>query len=95
MKTCKPVNLKTSSPVLAPYTPQAIEVTARDGTPVLVQVRKRRVRVAAVLNMWRIDEEWWRKPISRLYFLLELENGGRITVFQDLVGGLWYKQHWA
>ncbi len=95
VKTCNPVNLKTAPPSLRPYVPDLIEVTTRDGVPAAVRVRMRRLRVASVLNVWRIDEEWWRRPISRLYFLLELENSARITLFQDLIGGQWYRQHWA
>ena len=44
--------------------------------------------------MWRIDDEWWRKPISRLYYLLEFTTGSRFTVFQDLITGRWYRQNW-
>jgi hypothetical protein len=76
-----------------PYQPEPMEVIARDGTPVMVQVRKRRLRVKEIANTWRVDEEWWRRLISRLYFLLELESGVRLTVFQDLVSGGWYKQN--
>ncbi len=69
-----------------------MEVIAREGKPVVIHFKKRRLRVKEVVNVWRIDEEWWRRLISRLYFLLELESGMRITVFQDLEGGEWYKQ---
>ncbi len=79
----------------SPYEPEKIEVIEKDGRPLSVWVRKRRVQVKEVLNMWRIDEEWWRKPISRLYFLMELENNSRVTLFKDLVGGVWYRQNWV
>ena len=78
-----------------PYDPEALEVIVRDGKPVMVRVKKRHLRVSEVVNTWRIDEEWWRKPISRLYFLLDLENGKRLTVFQDLEHGGWYRQNWV
>jgi hypothetical protein len=51
--------------------------------------------VKEVLNIWRIDEEWWRKPISRLYYLVEFTSGSRFTVFQDLITGQWYRQNWV
>jgi hypothetical protein len=84
-----------SEAVASPYNPEKIEIAAQEGRPFVVRLKKRPVLVKDVVNMWRIDEEWWRKPISRLYFSLELENGAMITVFRDLLGGCWYKQHWA
>ncbi len=77
-----------------PYDPEALEVIERDGKPVTVRVKKQRLKVSGIVNTWRIDEEWWRKPISRLYFLLALENGMRLTVFLDLKKGGWYRQNW-
>lgn len=78
-----------------PYTPEPIEVTVRDGKPVMVRIKRRRLPVIEVVNVWRIDEEWWRKAISRLYFLLEVEGGMRITLFHDLESRGWYRQNWA
>jgi hypothetical protein len=80
---------------LVPYAPEPIQVAVRDGKPLAIVLRKRSGRVREIINMWRIDEEWWRKPISRLYFLVELENGARITLFQDMIGGQWYRQNWT
>ena len=50
------------------------------------------LRVAAVRETWRIDDEWWRRPISRLYHSVVLENGKSVTLYQDLVDGGWYVQ---
>jgi hypothetical protein len=61
--------------------------------PAIVQVGKRRLRVREVLNTWRIDEEWWRAPITRLYFFVELENWSRVALFVE--DGKWYRQNWA
>jgi len=80
---------------VSPYDPERIEIAAQAGRPFVVRLKKRPVLVKDVVNMWRIDEEWWRKPISRLYFSLELENDARITVFHDLLAGAWYRQNWA
>ena len=76
-----------------PYHPEPISVVARDGLPVMAQVRKRNLRVREIMNTWRIEEEWWRVPISRLYFFLELENGTRLTLFVE--NGNWYRQNWV
>jgi hypothetical protein len=81
--------------VASPYAPEKIEVAAQEGSPFVVRFKKRPVLVKDIVNTWRIDEEWWRKPISRLYFSLELENGARLTVFRDLMEGAWYRQNWA
>src|SRR6266550_991223 len=48
--------------------------------------------VEAVLETWRIDDEWWRQLISRRYFAVILEGGGRVVVFENLVSGEWFIQ---
>jgi hypothetical protein len=50
-------------------------------------------RVARVQESWRIDDEWWREqPISRLYFMLLLENDLLLTIYHDLMTDVWYEQ---
>jgi hypothetical protein len=51
-----------------------------------------RTAVDMVIDSWRIDDEWWRNPISRRYLDVVLEGGGHIVVFQDLVTGNWFLQ---
>ena len=48
--------------------------------------------IEAVLEMWRIDDEWWRQTISRLYFETILEGGKRVVLFHDLITGNWFLQ---
>jgi hypothetical protein len=49
--------------------------------------------VEAVLESWRLDDEWWREqPLSRLYLRLLLKDGRTVTVYQNLVTGRWAKQ---
>ena len=75
--------------------PREIEVATHDsGEPAVVIRNGRRGRVAAVLNSWRIDDEWWREQISRRYFRVELKDGPVLIVFQDLVSGRWYQQRY-
>ncbi len=50
------------------------------------------VVVETILESWRIDDEWWRQPISRLYFAVVLEGGGRVVLFEDLVTHEWFMQ---
>jgi hypothetical protein len=63
-----------------------------DGMPVLVVHGRKRLRVEAVRETWRIDDEWWRRPISRIYHMVVLEDGKSMTLYQDLVAGGWYMQ---
>jgi len=48
--------------------------------------------VETILESWRIDDEWWRKLISRRYFAVVLEGGGRVVLFEDLVTREWFMQ---
>jgi hypothetical protein len=64
-----------------------------DGHPVAIHLSGRRCAVKAVVERWRIDDEWWRvKPVSRLYYSLLLEDGRTVTVYRDLVSGRWARQ---
>jgi len=60
----------------------------------LLAVRlKRRYRIAAIEDKWRIDDEWWRaEPIARLYYNVLLASGERLVLYKDLVSGEWYRQ---
>ncbi|MBI4220771.1 MAG: hypothetical protein HY682_11550 [Chloroflexi bacterium] len=51
--------------------------------------------VTSIDDSWKVVDEWWRgagQMIARMYFTLVLENGQRVTVFQDLANGGWYRQ---
>ena len=60
------------------------------GVPVAVAPEDRLLEVEAVRETWRIDDEWWRRPVTRLYHAVVLENGALATVFRDLEDGRWY-----
>jgi hypothetical protein len=79
----------------SPFEPELMEVTLVDGCPSSVKLKKRLYKVKEIDNLWRIDDCWWRKPAARLYYSLELESGGRITLFHDLLNGQWYRQNWT
>jgi hypothetical protein len=49
-------------------------------------------RVEAVRERWRIDDEWWREPISREYEAVVLDDGRVLTLYRDLADGRWYAQ---
>ena len=72
--------------------PRRVAVTCNaGGNPAEVQLQ-RRYRVRAIHDRWRLDDDWWRKPIRRLYYLVELEGGALYTLYHDLETGVWYRQ---
>ncbi len=63
-----------------------------DGRPRALKGRRREL-VAATLDTWRLDDEWWRAvPLSRLYFAVTLTSGQRLVIFKDLASNRWYRQ---
>jgi hypothetical protein len=79
----------------SPFEPELMEVILVDGCPSSVKLKKRLQKVKGIDNIWRIDDGWWRKPVVRLYYSLELESGSRVTLFHDLLNGQWYRQNWS
>ena len=61
--------------------------------PTVVWLSGRRCAVEAVLETWRIDDEWWReRPVSRVYHSLLLEDGRTMAAYLDLASRRWAKQ---
>jgi len=48
--------------------------------------------VETLLEYWRIDDEWWRDPISRRYADVVLQGGKHVVLYQDLLTGDWFMQ---
>ena len=76
--------------------PVQVAVDARGRpTTVVLPAQKRAALCCEILDHWRIDDEWWRSPVERLYFDVMLEGGRRVTLFHDLIGPLaggWFLQ---
>lgn len=73
--------------------PEPVAVACDErGRPLAVRMRGRKREVAAVLDRWRLDDEWWRRPIHRMYYLVETGEGALETLYQDLEDGAWYRQ---
>ena len=74
--------------------PQALDAkVGRDGCPEDLKIRGKWVEVEFVVGRWRIEDEWWREqPVSRMYYQCIVDQGLKVTVFQDLVTGRWYHQ---
>ncbi len=51
------------------------------------------VAVETVIEIWQVDDEWWRQPISRRYVEVVLKGGKHLVLYEDLVTGDWYKQN--
>jgi hypothetical protein len=67
--------------------------TDEEGVPLHVRLPGRPARrVVAVRETWRIDDEWWRRPISRDYRAVVLDDGRPVTLYHDLLDGRWYVQ---
>ena len=77
--------------------PRPVEVrTGPEGEPVFVRLPGRPARrVAVVRERWRIDDEWWRRPISRAYHAVVLDDGRSVTLYRDLLEECWYAQRGA
>ena len=72
--------------------PLDVNVDGR-GLPKTLKLRNRWVAVDSVADFWRIDDEWWRdQPISRMYCQCVVDQGLKITMYQDLLSGRWYWQ---
>lgn len=72
--------------------PRSVRVeTDGQGVPVAVSLPRRRP-VVAIRESWRIDDEWWRRPISRAYHVVVLDNGRLLTLFRDRLLNRWYLQ---
>ena len=83
-----------SSPIRSLNQPVPIQVE-EDAyqRPLAISLRRRRLEVAAIDDLWEIDEEWWREnPIIRRYYQVATEGGRQMTVFRDLAYGEWYRQ---
>ncbi len=74
--------------------PAAVQTDAASH-PCVVQLGTRWVPVAEVQDRWRIDDEWWRQRMERMYFLVILEDGDQVTLFHDAVQDQWFHQSYV
>jgi hypothetical protein len=63
-------------------------------TPRAIKMKGRWCRVVSIDDLCNVDEEWWReRPIVRMYYRVNMEDGRQITVFRDMLDGAWYRQN--
>lgn len=79
----------------SPQAPRPLAVAAEQGPdgalPCAVGWRGRWRRVVAVVERWRLDDEWWREPeIARDYFTVVLDDGRYLTLFHDRLADRWW-----
>lgn len=67
--------------------------TGSGGRPRLLYLRGGVRRVLQILEIWQVNDEWWRDPVSRRYARLALEDGRIVTVYRDLITRRWYLQN--
>ncbi len=84
---------KTGADQLRPLNlPRPIAVQADGDEPCVLIEGKRRIGVAQVQDVWKIDDEWWRNPISRRYYQIVLADGTMRTIYHDLITDTWHEQ---
>ena len=72
-----------------PDPPITVEVD-HQGRPAAV-TWQRREPVREVVNRWRVDDDWWRIPISRAYYTV-ITSTMLLEVYRDDIAGDWYLQ---
>ncbi len=92
----RPYRLRTVTGLSPLKEPRPVVVaTDESGEPVAVVLGGRRLAVERVEDVWRIDDEWWREEVSRLYHRLLLEDGRPLVVFHDLIKQRWFQQDYV
>lgn len=51
-----------------------------------------RKAVESVIEVWHVDDEWWRDPISRRYVEVILEGGKHVVFYEDSNTNDWFMQ---
>ena len=48
--------------------------------------------VESIIEIWHVDDEWWREPISRRCLEVILEGGKHVVLYEDLTTNAWFMQ---
>ena len=76
--------------------PQPVEVCLDPrGWPCAVVQGRGLQPVLKIRDRWRVDDGWWREPLCRMYFELELADGQVVTLYHDRIGNAWYQQRYG
>ena len=89
-KKTRPAQLRGLNP------PRPVQVrTDRHGAPRVVILGKTPRPVLRIRDRWRVDDTWWREPLCRMYWELELTDGQVVTLAHDRVTDRWFKQRYG
>ena len=69
-----------------------VELDALERPVAVTSVRGAACGIEAVLETWRLDDEWWRVPIARHYVEAVLDGGRHVVLYRDLETGEWWMQ---
>jgi hypothetical protein len=69
-----------------------VELDAQSGLPHALCERQHWRKIERIQDIWHIDDEWWREPISRRYFQIILRGGALRTLFHDRITDRWFTQ---
>jgi len=74
------------------YDPEpGIQVEVDDKGRPAALIWQRREPVREVINRWWVDDDWWRVPISRMYWVVATPTM-LLEIYEDLRTGEWYLQ---
>lgn len=76
--------LNAPRPVSVELNEARLPKTLRDGNALK--------EIEALGEIWRVDDEWWREPISRRYVEVMLKGGGHVVLYEDLTTRRWFVQ---
>lgn len=88
----RPLNLPQAVTVGTDDRQNPTWVTTDDSAKRTTDGIQRTKAVAAIVDAWRVDDEWWRDAISRRCFELVLHGGRHVVLYEDLVTGNWFLQ---
>jgi len=74
--------------------PQRVQVEFNaNGLPTVIREAADKVRhIEGIVEIWHIDDEWWREPVARKCYEVVLKGGARVVLFVDLVTLEWFVQ---
>lgn len=60
------------------------------GCPASFMLQGRMEHVAQICNVWKVDDNWWRRPTVRDYFKLQMESGLLCVIYHECLEDTWY-----
>lgn len=61
--------------------------------PTSVAIGSRKLQIDFIEDMWDVVDEWWRPSmIARRYYKVIFREGSILTIFRDLISGIWWEQ---